>query len=104
MSAPNSPVWTATWLSRKSITNWLYSVIAVSGRARLYNVASGQNVSNGALAETLASLGIACHFEPNAPAMRFSLLSVERLAREFGHAPQSVLAALPALLAASPED
>ena len=78
--------------------------IAVSGRARLYNVASGQNVSNGALAETLASLGIACHFEPNAPAMRFSLLSVERLAREFGHAPQSVLAALPALLAASPED
>lgn len=78
--------------------------IALSGRERLYNVASGVNVSNGALAETLASLGIACHFELGAPAMRFSPLSVERLAREFGHAPRSLLAALPALLAASPED
>jgi nucleoside-diphosphate-sugar epimerase len=78
--------------------------IALSGRERLYNVASGRNISNAMLAERLASLGIACHFEPHAPAMRFSPLSIARLAGEFGHVPPSVLDALPALLAASPEE
>lgn len=78
--------------------------IAKGGRARLYNVAAGRNVSNGEIAAQLETLGIACHFEPAAPNLRLTPIVTTRLSDEFSHMPLFLPDALPALLAATPKE
>ncbi len=73
--------------------------IATAGRQRVYNLASGHNVSHGALAARLVEL-TGCRVEvlPGAPTVSFPEISVERLREEFVFEPASVLDDLPALL------
>lgn len=66
--------------------------IALSGRERLYNVASGVNVSNGALLERLAQLaGCTYAAREDAAVIRFPAIDIGRLKEEFGFRPYSVL-------------
>jgi nucleoside-diphosphate-sugar epimerase len=78
--------------------------IAEQGRARIYNVAAGVNVSNAELAATLEHAGIATRFEPGAPEPVFSVMDVSRLAGEFGIVPPSLIELLPGLMSKARED
>ena len=75
--------------------------IALSGRHRLYNVASGQNVTNAAIAAELQRLcGCEVEVPPDAPVRAFPRIDTTRLAAEFTPpdppwAPASVLGRLP---------
>jgi len=67
--------------------------IAAGGRERLYNVASGVNVSNRQIVERLAAVtGCAVEVDATAAALKFPVLDIGRLRGEFGFAPGSVLA------------
>lgn len=73
--------------------------IATRGRERVYNVASGANVSHRELAEKLRALtGCEIEFAAGAPVAKFPLIDIERMRREFGFAPSSVLDDLPQLV------
>lgn len=73
--------------------------IAVSGRHRLYNIASGENTENGALTDRLRALtGCRVSVEPDAPAPTFPPIRIERARREFGFAPASLTRTLDRLV------
>jgi nucleoside-diphosphate-sugar epimerase len=75
--------------------------IASSGRERIYNVASGRNVTHAELAAALAGAsGATVRFADSAPAEMFPPVDISRAVREFGFRPSALLADLPALLAA----
>jgi len=66
--------------------------IAAGGRERLYNVASGTNVSNRELTRRIQELtGCDVEVTPNAPRIAFPLIDIERARDEFGFKPSSVL-------------
>lgn len=66
--------------------------IARGGRERLYNVASGNNVSNFALTKRLSELtGCTIEVAPDAPRHAFPQINVERIRNEFEFEPSSVL-------------
>lgn len=73
--------------------------IAEHGQSRLYNLASGINLSHRELAERLQNLtGGQVSFAEDGACRRFPLIDVSRLAREFDWNPRSVLADIPILL------
>ena len=75
--------------------------IAVDGRDRIYNVASGQNIRNGDLMKQLEALtGCGVQIAEQAPIQSFPPIHIERLRREFGFSPANPLARLPDLIAA----
>lgn len=77
------------------------TAIALDGQESVYNVASGTNVPNYAIALALqAATGCIVTFPSCARSIRFPLISVERLQREFPFAPSSLLEALPSLISA----
>lgn len=66
--------------------------IATLGQERLYNVASGVNVSNGALLERLAQLtGCTYAAMEDAAVIRFPAIDIGRLKEEFGFSPADAL-------------
>ena len=66
--------------------------IATGGRERIYNLASGVNVSHQELAERLRPLaGCEIEFAPDAETVRFPQINIERMRNEFDFAPVSVL-------------
>ena len=69
--------------------------IALEGRERLYNVASGSNVGNRAIVERL---GCPVSVEQGAPTLRMPPVSVARLQGEFPFAPRRLLDDLPGLV------
>ncbi len=72
--------------------------IAEAGRARLYNVASGTNVTHDAVMRCLAAaFGWSVTVAENAPVQRFPRIDVSRLRGEFGAPSTQFLDALPAL-------
>jgi hypothetical protein len=74
--------------------------IATSGAARLYNVASGFNVTHDALMRVLAqSLGWQVVVAEDAPVQRFARIDITRLRAGFGAPTRSILDDLPALAA-----
>jgi nucleoside-diphosphate-sugar epimerase len=76
--------------------------IALGGRRRLYNVASGIQVPHGRLAASLAKAnGWRAEFVADAPTIGFRPIDVTRIREEFGFAPGSLFDALPALVAAA---
>jgi nucleoside-diphosphate-sugar epimerase len=75
--------------------------IAEHGQERLYNVASGRNVSNGEIAAALEREGVRTGFEPGAPEPNFPSIDVSRLQREFGITAASLIERLPLLLKAA---
>ncbi len=73
--------------------------IALSGRKRLYNVASGTSVSHAELAGKLRQLtGKVVEFEESAIRRTFVRIDVERVKAEFGFTPVSLLDDLNLLL------
>ncbi len=75
--------------------------IAFGGRHRLYNVASGVQVSHGRLLAALAEAsGWRVEVAPKAPTVPFPPIDVSRITEEFGFVPRSLFDALPALVAA----
>jgi nucleoside-diphosphate-sugar epimerase len=63
----------------------LLEAIALRGRYRIYNVASGRNVTNRLIAELLRRhTGAEVTFAPGAPRVSFPPIAIERVAREFG--------------------
>jgi nucleoside-diphosphate-sugar epimerase len=81
--------------------------IALQGRHRLYNVASGENTSNHDLVRRLAALtGCAVELAKDAPTVRFPRIHTDRLSAEFAGtsrpwAPLSVLDWFPTALNAA---
>jgi len=74
--------------------------IALRGGERLYNVAAGRNVENGAIYAALERLGVTIDVVPEAALAVTPAIDAARLQREFGPPREDVLASLPALLAA----
>jgi len=73
--------------------------IATEGRARLYNVASGIDVTNAALARALGeAASCRVEIEAGAPTVRFPTVDNGRVREEFGFRPASVLEDLPKLV------
>lgn len=69
--------------------------IALSGRERVYNVASGAPLSHEDVAEHLAeTLGISVEYAPGAPLRRLAEIDIGRLTGEFGGMPRRVEAEL----------
>ncbi len=75
--------------------------IAVEGRASIYNVCSGTNISNAQLAERLSAI-VPCRvdYAPGAEDRVFPRTSNDRLRAEFGFRAASLLDDLPALVEA----
>lgn len=73
--------------------------ISLHGRERVYNVASGEPVTNAQLAATLQASGCAVSFEESAPAVTYPRIDTSRVREEFPFTPRGVLDDLPALLA-----
>jgi nucleoside-diphosphate-sugar epimerase len=66
--------------------------IALGGRERIYNIASGTQVTHAAIAEKLAALtGAKIEFAPNGPRRAFPNFDVSRIKSEFGFQPQPAL-------------
>ncbi|MFN2405208.1 MAG: NAD-dependent epimerase/dehydratase family protein [Pyrinomonadaceae bacterium] len=93
-----SPESAKDYISVDDVVNALIQ-IATRGRERIYNVASGINVSHRELADKLRALtGCEVEFDADAPVARFPPIDIERLRREFAFAPSSVLDDLPQLV------
>lgn len=73
--------------------------IALAGQHRLYNLASGVNVSNGKILAWLAELtGCRTNVAVNAPTIRFPHIDIFRLKQEFGFQSASLQHDFPALV------
>jgi nucleoside-diphosphate-sugar epimerase len=80
----------------------LCEAIALGGRHRLYNVASGRNVSNRTLAALIGKhLSVPVTFAPDAPRMTFPPIVIDRIRDEFGVTPKSFEAVFSQLIARS---
>jgi nucleoside-diphosphate-sugar epimerase len=74
--------------------------IATRGTHKIYNVGSGKNVTNGEIADKLASVaGCRVDFADGAPIVKFPPINVTRITDEFGLNPRSLLDDLPTLVA-----
>jgi nucleoside-diphosphate-sugar epimerase len=77
--------------------------IALEGRERVYNVASGVGVTNRELTDALARLtGCEVLVRPGAPVVARPAVDIARAAAEFGFAPAHLLDELPAMLETVP--
>ena len=73
--------------------------MALDGQHRLYNLASGCNVSNGAIASAVAAAtGCSWSVAEGAPMWSFPPIETGRLKDEFGFAPATVLDEVPSLV------
>ncbi len=78
----------------------LLVAIALGGRHRLYNVASGRNVSHGDIVDRIAQLtGCEVSVKDDAAAIKFRPIDTARLAEEFESAGRPLLTSLPTLVA-----
>lgn len=76
--------------------------IALGGRHRLYNIASGVQISHGRLLAALAECtGWRVEVAADAPSVPFPPIDVSRIRDEFGFAPRSLFDALPSLVSAA---
>jgi nucleoside-diphosphate-sugar epimerase len=75
----------------------LLQAIAVGGKERIYNVASGAVVTHRRLADTLGRIG----FAPGGATRTFPAMDVSRITREFGAPAAALLDDLPRLMEAA---
>ncbi len=73
-------------------------LIAMKGQDRLYNVASGRNITHRILAEKLRAYGYDVDFKADAPTRAFPVVDISRVLKEFGVRLRSLLEDLPTLL------
>lgn len=79
-SAPDSQ---KDYIAVQDVVHYL-PLIALQGQLGIYNLASGQNRSNAAIAASLQSQGVQCDFEKNAPVIAFPVIDIAKLRTEFG--------------------
>ncbi len=73
--------------------------IATSGKERIYNLASGINISNRELTETLRSVtGCTVEYSPSASLVTFPPINIDRLRAEFDLQTSDVLDDMPQLV------
>jgi nucleoside-diphosphate-sugar epimerase len=73
--------------------------IALNGRERIYNVASGVNTSNRELMEVIERVtGCDVEVETKAPAILFPKININRIREEFNFSPSSIQESLPELI------
>ncbi|KAA1419438.1 NAD-dependent epimerase/dehydratase family protein [Nocardioides humilatus] len=78
----------------------MLTAVATSGRHRLYNLASGQPVTHGEVAEVItARTGITVDFAPGGPTRAFPTIDVSRIESETGLTPARLTDRLPDMLA-----
>jgi nucleoside-diphosphate-sugar epimerase len=93
-----SPESSKDYVSIRDVVN-LLALISLSGRHRIYNVASSRVTTHKAIADRLQELtGYPIKFMPNAPRRTFPRIDVSRVEDEFGFTPTSILDDLPELL------
>ena len=67
---------------------WLLERIVLQGNQRVYNVASGEPLSHGELADALSEASLRCiTFEKNAQHRSFPRIDITRISLEFGFRP-----------------
>lgn len=73
--------------------------IAQNGQQRVYNVASGSNVSSGEIINAIQA-ETNCRYEKDeqAAVVSFPSIDIDRIKREFGYSPQSLLESIPGLI------
>lgn len=72
------------YISVNTVSRYLLA-IAASGKHRIYNVATGANISHSVIAEALErSFGTPAFFEVDGPQRKFPIISVNRVISEFG--------------------
>lgn len=80
------------YISARDVVS-LLPMLAISGKQRIYNVASGVNTSNGQIIDMLKALtGCAVRISPSAERISFPPVSTQRIREEFGFQPRVVLA------------
>ena len=83
----------------------LLPALAMHGRRRLYNVASGHNTSHGEIADALRrAFGWQVTFAAGAPDVRFPKINIGRVADEFGPPLSNLSADMATLLPLGSED
>lgn len=80
LTAPSS---SKDYVSIQDVVRWL-PLIATRGTHAVYNVATGQNISNDRIGELLEQRGVGVGFSPDAPEWSFPLIDTRRLSEEFG--------------------
>jgi len=96
-----SPLSQKDYLSIKDAVFFL-SQIALNGKERLYNVASGQSVSHEQLAAALRKCGKSVEFSKEGALRRFPEVDIARLSAEFGCPQQNILQEIPEILSGFP--
>lgn len=76
---------------------WLIERVALGGRERLYNVASGSTVTHAQIADVLREAGASVTFAADGAMRTFPRIDIARASAEFGYCPASLLDRLPAL-------
>jgi nucleoside-diphosphate-sugar epimerase len=75
----------------------LLTKIALQGTQRVYNVASGSNLTNRELTAEIARItGCSITVRPNAPTIRFPRIDITRIRDEFGFEPSPMRLEVPA--------
>jgi nucleoside-diphosphate-sugar epimerase len=65
--------------------------VALHGRERLYNVASGRNTTHGELAQCIKDMGIDVDFASPAPLKKFPSIDIGKIRSEFGFVQSSIV-------------
>jgi nucleoside-diphosphate-sugar epimerase len=74
--------------------------ITVAGKHKIYNVASGQNISHGEIVDYLRKkTGCLVEVDPDAKQVIFPRIDINRVRKEFGFSPSSLFSNLSALTA-----
>ena len=76
----------------------LLELIALHGKERLYNIASGEATTHGALAEKIFTAGNSIDFAAGGITRALPAINIRRIEQEFGRAPRSILDDLHTLL------
>ena len=89
-----------------SVDNVVDSLIAIAtrGKEQIYNLATGVNVSNAQLAETLRRLGCTIEYSQSARLVTFPPINTDRLRAEFELQMSNVLDDMPELIEAYRHD
>lgn len=85
------------YVALADVVRWL-PAIARQGRERIYNLASGRNVSNGEIAAVLAREGVKVVFVPGAREWCFPVIENGLVCQELGVPQNELLVDLPQLL------
>ncbi len=85
------------FVSIGDIVAWLQN-IALFGKSSIYNLASGQNISNRDIENVLISSGVSCEYSESAPTITFPVIDNSRVSKEFGAPKYNLLTDLPTML------